>query len=472
MAQGLLTRTGTCTKCRFASISLWRTSRGSGFFGSQSAGQRPTHLSARLPECIAKQVLCRPDSYSKQEPSVRSLWPDTRMMVFPYAVDSPFCNGRTNITVHQSNSLEDREIGRRVAPLWRALSTGLQEIFLERDAKYFSLFLHWTHVHKSPACWIVGTGWRNQFSRLHHPDTNSRLILLLLTCTFLVLLMMFCDKSFVKPASWLRTVRPMRDGRFFATSPFRRLASRGSFFAISLPNGLCKSRSLWLDAWLPHDSAPRCGEDSQHECSRPHDTFSCFFYTALWLGQCKSTATQMQQLEDIDMAWCRIVPMICFTCSQVGPMSFEWPAAPPGGFDQSTLSPSREDLNDGHVENADLALPQLRWRQDALQPPELQRRCLERKACVHIPDGGFRCVAWNAGGGLLDHRFLHNPQGKKTELFYSAHREQRHRLSPRNSCEGWFSTGLLFRYWPPKVRLYGTIIPNNLHAVGIGYVHP
>ena len=34
-----------------------------------------------LSEFIAKQVLCRPDSYSKQEPNVRTLWPGKKTMV-------------------------------------------------------------------------------------------------------------------------------------------------------------------------------------------------------------------------------------------------------------------------------------------------------------------------------------------------------------------------------------------------------
>ena len=34
-----------------------------------------------LSEFIAKQVLCRPHSYLKQEPNVRTLWPDKKMMV-------------------------------------------------------------------------------------------------------------------------------------------------------------------------------------------------------------------------------------------------------------------------------------------------------------------------------------------------------------------------------------------------------
>ena len=52
-----------------------------------------------------------------------------------YEVDIPFCNISTKITVRQSKSLEDREIGRRFAPLWEVLCTKLQEIFPVRDAK-------------------------------------------------------------------------------------------------------------------------------------------------------------------------------------------------------------------------------------------------------------------------------------------------------------------------------------------------
>ena len=48
-----------------------------------------------------------------------------------------FCSTNTNITVRQSKSIEDREIGRRFAPLWEALAAKLHEIFPERDAKVF-----------------------------------------------------------------------------------------------------------------------------------------------------------------------------------------------------------------------------------------------------------------------------------------------------------------------------------------------
>ena len=54
-------------------------------------------------------------------------------------------------------------------------------------------------------------------------------------------------------------------------------------------------------------------------------------------------------------------------------MSLEWPIALPAESDQSSLSPSHEDPNDGHPEDTLPALPQLRWRRDALQPPQVQQ---------------------------------------------------------------------------------------------------
>ena len=39
-----------------------------------------------------------------------------------------------------------------------------------------------------------------------------------------------------------------------------------------------------------------------------------------------------------------------------------------------------------------------RWLRDALQPPQIQRGGLDKNTCVHIHDGGLRCVSWNIGG--------------------------------------------------------------------------
>ena len=52
--------------------------------GSTAFWKSPTYQPATNPsEFIAKQVPCQADSCSKQEPNVRTLWPETRMMVSP-----------------------------------------------------------------------------------------------------------------------------------------------------------------------------------------------------------------------------------------------------------------------------------------------------------------------------------------------------------------------------------------------------
>ena len=50
-----------------------------------------------------------------------------------YEVDGPFCQCRTNIVVRQPKTLEDREIGKQFAPLWKALAEKLEVLFPEGD---------------------------------------------------------------------------------------------------------------------------------------------------------------------------------------------------------------------------------------------------------------------------------------------------------------------------------------------------
>ena len=122
-----------------------------------------------------------------------------------------------------------------------------------------------------------------------------------------------------------------------------------------------------------YDQSPWHGECAQSQYSCLYDTLSCYFYTTLQLGHCQSILTLTQHSDEPEKACYRISPFDTITCSKVGPMSFEWPVASPGGFDQSSLSPSREDKNDEHIENAHLAPLHSRWGRDALQPPEIQR---------------------------------------------------------------------------------------------------
>ena len=99
---------------------------------------------------------------------------------------------------------------------------------------------------------------------------------------------MHYNRSSLKPAIWLRIARPMCDGRPFASSLFRRLVGRGSFFC-GFPFRRAVQFAPFLDRCLTlQDAAPCYGKDSLHECGRPHDTLSCLFFTAKWLRQ-KST---------------------------------------------------------------------------------------------------------------------------------------------------------------------------------------
>ena len=104
--------------------------------GSIKSGQRPTYQLPRDPSgFIVKPAPNPPDSNLKQEPSVKTLWKDARMMVFHMRLISPFSNISTTILVRQAKSPEYRETGRRFALLWEVLVPKLREIFLGGDAK-------------------------------------------------------------------------------------------------------------------------------------------------------------------------------------------------------------------------------------------------------------------------------------------------------------------------------------------------
>ena len=51
----------------------------------------------------------------------------------PNEVNIPFCNAKTSITVHQSKSLEDREVGKQLALWWTVLDERLKVLYLEGD---------------------------------------------------------------------------------------------------------------------------------------------------------------------------------------------------------------------------------------------------------------------------------------------------------------------------------------------------
>ena len=51
----------------------------------------------------------------------------------PFAIDSPFYCANTTITVRKSKTIEDREIGKQFAPLWKELAGQLEILFPDGD---------------------------------------------------------------------------------------------------------------------------------------------------------------------------------------------------------------------------------------------------------------------------------------------------------------------------------------------------
>ena len=109
-------------------------------------------------------------------------------------------------------------------------------------------------------------------------------------CVRLILLMMcWCSKH-----SGLRIARPMCDGRLFASSPFRRLASRGLSFLCGISFLWPLQVAIYLCRRQPlYDHVPQCWEINRIQCNRPYGTATCYFHTTIWLGRCQSMLTQV-----------------------------------------------------------------------------------------------------------------------------------------------------------------------------------
>ena len=101
-------------------------------------------------------------------------------------------------------------------------------------------------------------------------------------------------------------------------------------------------------------------------------------------------------------------------------MSLDWPLDPIARFDQSRPSSSPEDPNDEQQQGALPASTRSRWRQGALQPPQILQGIAGRDACGHFPDGGLRCIAWNTRGLVASVFFLAEEQRAQTQIFQEA----------------------------------------------------
>ena len=165
---------------------------------------------------------------------------------------------------------------------------------LKEMTQVHSLSLRLTPEHKFLASRNEATVWETKCSNLFLMETDSCLLLLLLICVFLVFLMECCNRSSLKPE------RPMCEGRPFASTLFRRLAGRGSFFR-GFP-------FRWSLQWTV--SLARCLTY----------TVSCLLFTALWLHRSQSVLLQgIQPAKDINLICYKTLPTKSVTCLQVGP---------------------------------------------------------------------------------------------------------------------------------------------------------
>ena len=268
-----------------------------------------------------------------------------------------------------------------------------------------SLSLHSTPVHKFSASKIEETVLENLCSNLLLLEAHSCLHLLHLTCVFLKV----CHNG-----SSLKPVRPMCDGRPFASPLFRRLAGRGAFFCgfpFQWGPTLCDFVHRCLNVY---DAVSCPMKDLLYECGRNYDTMSSLFSTAFWLQRSQSLLVQeIQPAKDIDLICCKTLPTKAITCLPMEPMFLEWPVALPPECEQPCPSYSHEDSNDDHLENTLPAPPHSRWRRDALQPHQIQHDTAGQDTCGHFPEEGLRCMTWNTGGLV--------GSGDQTQIFQEAH---------------------------------------------------
>ena len=155
---------------------------------------------------IVQEVPCRSGLYLIHEANVKTLLLNIKMLVFLVRLTVPFAVSKQPLLSAQSRSIEDREIGKQFAPLWRVLPWWWRRRCFCRPSTRHSL--------KGPQ--HQGSkkrDWKNQCFHLPFLEVDSCLSLLHLICLFLVFLLKCCNGFSLKPA------QPKCDARLLPFSP-------------------------------------------------------------------------------------------------------------------------------------------------------------------------------------------------------------------------------------------------------------
>ena len=266
----------TCTECLLLTVPMWTIPH-----WDCSVWENQTFQCSKNPsEFIAKQVPCRPDSYSKQEASVRTLWPYVKMMVCPMKLTVLSAAPKQLSRYANPNHLKTERSGSNLRLCGECWPNSSKFSSLMEMTKVHLLPQRSMLVHKFSASEVEETELENLCSNLHLLEVVSCSLLLHLTCVFLVFLVKCCDGSPLKPAL------PMCDGRRpFAFPLFRRLVGRGTLFRgfpfrWVLHLALSLTRSITV-----HDATLYSREDPLYDCGRPCDNLSCLFFTACGFGE-------------------------------------------------------------------------------------------------------------------------------------------------------------------------------------------
>ena len=180
---------------------------------------------------------------------------------------------------------------------------------------------------------------------------------------------------------------------------FRRLAGRGAFFFRGFPFRWVLHFALSFIRCLTVQDATLVPWRTLFACERPDNDLSCLFFTVLLLQRSQSMLVQENQpVKDVHLTCFKMFPIKATTCLQVGPMSLDWPLDPIARFDQSRPSSFPDDSIDEQQRGDLPASTRSRWRQNALQPPQILQGLAGRDICGPFPDGGLRCIAWNTKG--------------------------------------------------------------------------
>ena len=241
-------------------------------------GKNPTceHTTNRS-EFIAKQVLCRPDSKSKQEPNVRTLWPIRKMMVSPMKLIVHFAMPKQISRSASPSHLKTEKLGndfRLCGKFWKQSSKFYSLMGMTQVP---SLSLGSTSVHRFSAPRIVETAWENPVFKLA-PLGNGQVFALTAPDLHVPGIPDGVATGSLSRQHGQCVMAALSPPRFFA-----RLAGGGSSFRCfpfrwALQFVFSLVRSLTLRVTTSHSK-----ENPPYECSRPCDTLSCLFVTALWL---------------------------------------------------------------------------------------------------------------------------------------------------------------------------------------------